>query len=855
MSPEWPQSVPDATIPFPAGACSLIAKLKDLGRIGVPTTELSELRTESDVEQKLVYPFLVHPAFAGIPAEWVRTKEYMEPTDIDKSAGKRYGYIPDYSVWRNGFPLLIVEAKAPDEVIVKALREAQMYASRINNRYPPGVNPISYVLACNGEQFALAAWDSEVEVLYANAEDLRPGTDILGAYRNILDKAEFEKRAAAMTVAFQTRRFHRASNILSGAQINEVIGVNSFAHDLFPIITEYFGQEVDDEPDEIMDRGYVTSEEQTEYGAVLESYLKDRARVMAGGEFHPLNTGSKPTSSRLTAQLRSYRQSKRISGRVQLIVGGVGAGKSLFMKRFYHRILPSIPDLVNKTLWAVINFNTEYRSAEEVRGAVLSGFIQSFREMNNLSFETYEELKALFHHELVQWERGPIKMQKNNMDRYNHERYLYLTSLSNDKEKVVAAISRSYTSEKEIGLVVIFDNVDKRSRDVQLSIFEAAQWFKDLTRALVIVNLRDTTYIAHRDEKPLDAFKNAVNFYIRAPRFSLMIRKRLELVLEKMQTDEKLGKRQRFTLESGAQVSYASDRLSEFLLSIYTSMFDRRVAHIGGVIESLVAKDARSALAMFADIIASPHIPTSHIGSTAAGGNVGQMQEDRIIRALMRGRFRMFNNKGRYVRNILSSVPRAVRPSNFLYADILEFLIRRRKEKIDFSVEGYASARTIVNRMGQLGYDEQDAFAALSQLAEWEFVQPESLITEKITMDDPIQVHASGYIHLRWFLQKPEYVMAVSADMNYSSYEIAQEAARVWGNQAEPGFRARQRMVSRVADYLKSEYERRVRRHAFYGDVGYGGKQVVALTRMAADAIGGRATGVPGRPAGVTGTV
>ena len=110
---------------------------------------------------------------------------------------------------------------------------------------------------------------------------------------------------------------------------------------------------------------------------------------------------------------------------------------------------------------------------------------------------------------------------------------------------------------------------------MQLAIFEAAQWFKDLTHALVIVNLRDTTYLAHRDEKPLDAFKNAINFYIRPPRFSLMIKKRLELVLEKVQSDEKLGEHQSFTLDSGAQVTYDSKRLSEFLLSIYESLFDR----------------------------------------------------------------------------------------------------------------------------------------------------------------------------------------------------------------------------------------------------------------------------------------
>jgi hypothetical protein len=812
----------------------VIARLKPFERAGPPAADLSEVRTESDVEQKVLYPFLVHPSFMGIPHEWVRTKEYMEPTDIDKGAGKRYGYIPDYSVWLNGFPLLIGEAKPPDDPIEKALREAQLYASRINNRYPPNVNPIAYVLACNGARFALAAWDSETEVLYAKLEDMRPGTDILAAYKNILDKGEFEKRAAALNVAFQTRRFHRAANILASNQINESIGVNSFAQDLAPIITEYFGQEVGEEPDEVMDRGYVTSDERTEYGSVLEGYLKDRARVMAEGTFQPLSTGNRAGPAELTSQVRTYRQDKRTTGRVQLIVGGVGSGKSLFIKRFYRRNLPNLPDVANKTMWAFINFNVEFRSPEEIREAVLTGFIDSLCENNNVSFRTLEELEDLFHHEILQWERGPIRLETNK-DRLNHERYLFITGLANDREKVVSAISRNYISEKQVGLVVVFDNVDKRSRDVQLAIFEAAQWFKDLTRALVIVNLRDTTYLAHRDEKPLDAFKNAVNFYIRPPRFSLMIKKRLELALEKIQADEQLGTHRSFTLDSGAQVTYESKRLSEFLLSIYASLFDRRVAHVGGVIESLVARDARGALAMFADIIASPHIPTSQIGSLAAGGATSMIDEDRVIRALMRGRFRLFNNKSQYVHDILSSVPKAVRPSNFLYADILEYLIRNRKEKIDFSVEGYASVRTVINRMGQIGYDEQDAFAALSQLVQWQLAQPESLLTEQISLDDPVQAHASAFVHMRWFLKKPEYVIAVSADMNYSSYEIAQEAARVWGNQREPGYRVKQQMTERVANYLKAEYDRRIRRHAFYEDLGYGGKQVVYMTRIASD--------------------
>ena len=243
---------------------------------------------------------------------------------------------------------------------------------------------------------------------------------------------------------------------------------------------------------------------------------------------------------------------------------------------------------------------------------------------------------------------------------------------------------------------------------------------------------------------------------------------------------------------------------------------------------------------MFADIIASPHVPTNQIGSTAAASTISRIDEDRVLRALMRGRYRLFNNRLQYVRNILSPAPGAKRPSNFLYADILEFLIRNRKLKIDFSVEGFASGRTIINRMGQLGYDEEDTFAALSQLANWNLVEPESLLVDQLTLDDPVQVHASGFIHMRYFLKRPEYLYGVTSDMSFATYALATEAAKMWSNagQSEPGFRARQRILNSLADYFMAEYDRRVRRHAFYEDLGYGGKGIIGASRQVAEQIG-----------------
>jgi hypothetical protein len=113
------------------------------------------------------------------------------------------------------------------------------------------------VLACNGEQFAIAPSDSEANVLYAKAVDLRPGSEILDVFKTTINGEDYEKRAQELNVAFQSRRFTRVSSLFTSAQVNEQLGLNPFVRELFPIITRYFGHEADEAPDEIIERGYV----------------------------------------------------------------------------------------------------------------------------------------------------------------------------------------------------------------------------------------------------------------------------------------------------------------------------------------------------------------------------------------------------------------------------------------------------------------------------------------------------------------------------------------------------------------------------------------------------------------------
>ncbi len=95
-------------------------------------------------------------------------------------------------------------------------------------------------------------------------------------------------------------------------------------------------------------------------------------------------------------------------------------------------------------------------------------------------------------------------------------------------------------------------------------------------------------------------------------------------------------------------------------------------------------------------------------------------------------------------------------------------------------------------------------------------------------------------MHMRYFMKRPEYLYGVTADMSFATYGLAAETAKTWSNagRGEPGFRARQRILNELAHYFEAEYERRVRRHAFYEDLGFGGKSIMSASRQVADQIG-----------------
>jgi hypothetical protein len=98
---------------------------------------LGDLKNESDVESKLIMPLLSRGEPEGCsysPAE-IYTKANIRYLAIDKGKAEKF-YRPDYIIVISGFPMIVIEAKHPDESLDGALREARLYAAELNALHP-----------------------------------------------------------------------------------------------------------------------------------------------------------------------------------------------------------------------------------------------------------------------------------------------------------------------------------------------------------------------------------------------------------------------------------------------------------------------------------------------------------------------------------------------------------------------------------------------------------------------------------------------------------------------------------------------------------------------------------------------
>lgn len=763
------------------------------------------LKTESDVEQKFLYRLLSEETGLGFHAEEIKTKQFLKPLDIDKGAAKRTGYYPDYAIVLSALPIVVVEAKSPNENVHDGYREAQLYAHEINKGYPAGLNPVGFVIASNGHSLLYGYWDAQaVEIKF---EDVVPGGAVFEELREMCGRAAATAHASALRSKLHPPFRHKALKFLGGpSKQNAELPPNRFAAQLVPLLKKYFSPDATRTNKELVERAYCSSNEITHYNSVLETLLKDNLAKYRFPSFAEVSTTKNQAHDFTTALRQAIEHSKLTPDALLLVIGNVGAGKSMFIDRYYFHLQDAF--VREHTLWAFVDFNQAPANISGINRWMAEQVLEDLKARNNLSdFDDYEMLRRYFAPDILKRTRGAYKVLENQPDELNRRIADDLVEWMKDPENFLRNVLRYYIGDCGRRIVVVFDNADRRDNQQQLDIFQSVQFFRATYKTFAILCMRDETYDRYRHEPPLDAYLTPFAFRINPPRFLDVAKKRLELIISDLA--EAVPNKQVFELPNGAKVEYAGNEIGRFLVGIYKALFNP-TRQIRTVLEALAGRDVRMALQMFSEILMSGHLTDDIIFAAGVSPAEIRLNEWLVIRILMRTKYKYFSENHGYIVNLFGVDPESHTTNNFLLCLVLSFLAQNRKRQGELGIEGYKRVAVVVDHLAGFGFLEEDVLWAINFLSGCRLVGADNQKEGGIGRENYVKILASGFIHLRVLFKRLEYLSAISADTWLRDKFLAEEIARHADLNADSYDRKVHRhraRVERLVEALQGEYD------------------------------------------------
>ena len=215
-------------------------------------------------------------------------------------------------------------------------------------------------------------------------------------------------------------------------------------------------------------------------------------------------------------------------GRVVLVTGSVGCGKSTFINKVLIESIqknssefnPIIIDLINELDGTSENIN-EY---------LWHAIDKKWRGLYPEAYE-YETLQKIFGRELVSLRKGSYaKAFSNNPDLLAQKEAELLNKLSELPSEFLEKSWRYYSNQHKKRIVIFLDNIDRTSDLYQQIVYTFAHKLSSQTGATVIITMREGTYFRGRESGFLDVRLDDIVYHLQTPDLVQILSKRIEYV-------------------------------------------------------------------------------------------------------------------------------------------------------------------------------------------------------------------------------------------------------------------------------------------------------------------------------------
>lgn len=477
---------------------------------------------------------------------------------------------------------------------------------------------------------------------------------------------------------------------------------------IFPLIesaiTTAFSDTITDIAPDLFEKCYVNSPDRTKFDRRINMHIVKSQHLFSVQPIRPMQ--KKESNAFKEILSNAHKQAKPLA---IVILGTVGAGKTTFLH--YTRNV-SASNVFKKTPgtiyphWIRVDFlgyTNDESSVDYIYKAIKDYIIEDdfLSDYNNCISHAYKS-------EIIAIKKGPSFLIAANEDEFKK---VVAQKLQQDYDNTKPYIDKllSYTTSKTPVFLVI-DNVDQLDEKTQSKIFTDCVALSQRLRLNLVIALRSSTYVEHRNSPAFNAF-DFDPILIEPPKVESVLSKRFFLARNLIN-----GESGEFIAENGASVKV--ENLSNIIDLVQSSVLGTEV---GGLLEVLAAGDIRNALRMTREFLEHGYTKPGKAIQTYQKTGSYVLPRHEALRSILLGNQAVYSESFSLIGNPFDS--RLDRTKlQMLRLFILSSLVQHSSEASFQYLEG----TEIKKQLRTIGIGDREALKALEDLCKLRFVHTAS---------------------------------------------------------------------------------------------------------------------------------
>lgn len=506
---------------------------------------------------------------------------------------------------------------------------------------------------------------------------------------------------------------------------------------------------------EFLKRCYCESGPLSQYALVGKQILSARYTALFDSNEPSSRVESVNPKKGITSDFSIKALGEATSQRPIILIGDVGVGKTSFLKNL---IEIRAEGEFKAALCIYFDLGHKGNLSKTTRDALLNEIERTLQEKYNINLQDEKIIEAIYSKQISNFENGYLaKLKDLDPPGWLKERISLLTSLVKQREEHLRLVLKHIGSHNRKQIIVIIDNADQRSLQVQQEAFLISQELAQSWGCMVFLALRPQTFHASKRSGAISAYPPKV-FVIQPPKLEEAIEKRLDFALGLA--------RGKISISALPGITLHLDSLATLISVVKQTILSKK--DIMEFIVNVSGGNVRAAIELISKFLGSPNIESEKIVKAYKEKGSYDIPFHEFTKVALLGDNAYFQEESSFASNLFSAIY-PDRKEHFLSPLILGYLNWEGSQKD--SIDGFIKTSTITKEMQNLGFTTAQVSSHLTRLTRRKLIETEERkLTESIegapasTTPKLFRTTTSGAYHVKRWCGEFSYLEAVAFD-------------------------------------------------------------------------------------------